>query len=219
MVISGEKAPAFSARTLQLPPAQADNSAAIIAYTRENYSKRREDVEKAINDLINPPDHLQRKGPGNPGFKPAPHENDLQAQSAAQAKQWPVDAGAKPVVSEPNRPKIIADTPAGQAALSGKPAQPTEPTSEHPPAVKSDEQPVKKKRSRSRRKKSTTGEQPQGTPNTTSAPQPQVADRPDPTPAPTAATPKPVATPPATAPTSQPKPAQPERDTSILRIR
>src|SRR5690606_15382993 len=109
MVINGEKAPAFSARTLQLPPPQTDNTAAIIEHTRANYSQSREAVEKAINDLIQPPDNLQRKGPGNPGFKPTPHPNDAQAlESAAQAKKWPIDSGAKPAAppksTGPNEP-------------------------------------------------------------------------------------------------------------------
>lgn len=225
MVISGEKAPAFSARTLQLPPAQADNSAAIIAYTREHYSRRREDVEQSINDLIQPPDTLQRKGPGNPGFKPAPHENDVQAQSASQAKQWPIDAGAKPVAA-PNRPKIIADTPAGQAALTGQAAPVVVAASSPAPEEKNDEQaPAKRKRSRSRRKKPAAGEQSQGSdtpqqPSAQQTPRADVAPATDPTklrvhpPQPTAAQN------PEQPPKAQPAPpVQPKPDASILRIR
>jgi hypothetical protein len=134
MVIQGEKAPAFSARTLQLPPAQTDNSAAIVDHTRANYSRKREDIEREINGQIQVPEHLQRKGPGNPDYKPTPHPNDQQEKgpiSQALAKQWPVDAGARPVIStpvttevasagqrpaEPNRPKFIIETPEGEAA-------------------------------------------------------------------------------------------------------
>lgn len=181
MVIGGEKAPAFSARTLQLPPAQTDNSAQIIERTRAMYSQRREDVEKAINDLIQPPENLQRKGPGNPDFKPTPHPNDKQLrpgdpgykpQSQAQAKQWPVDAGAKAVAAprmpqEPNRPKFIIETPAGEAALGSdkQDEQSTPPNGtkmEQKNSVSSDAFPgdettevrPKRKRTRSRRKKS-----------------------------------------------------------------
>jgi hypothetical protein len=181
MVIQGEKAPAFSARTLQLPPAQADNSAAIIEHTRMYYSRTREDVEQSINDLINPPDHLQRKGPGNPGFKPEPHPNDRQVkgpqelQSQTQAKQWPIDDSARPVQTvpaEPNRPKFIIETPAGEAAI-GAPAKDERPEKPAPATketttveqgsatsvVTDGETPTekpKRKRSRSRRKKSGT---------------------------------------------------------------
>lgn len=165
MVIRGEKAPAFSARTLQLPPPQADNTAAIIEHTRANYSRRREDVEQAINNLIQPPEHLQRKGPGNPEYKPTPHPNDLQAKgptSQARAKQWPIDDGAKSAgrpakqqQTEPNRPKFIIETPAGEAAVT-KADSPKPNEEEQKTNIESkDDQPAKKKRSRSRRKKPT----------------------------------------------------------------
>lgn len=133
MVIGGEKTPAFSARTLQLPPAQTDNSAAIVAYTREKYSKSRAEVEQAINDIIMPPENLKKQ--------PAP-----QIQSATQAKQWPIDEGAIPAIEQPsapvastpapNHPKLVVETPEGEAAVAATEAAPT-----------------KKKRSRSRKKK------------------------------------------------------------------
>ncbi|MFA5172671.1 MAG: type IV secretion system DNA-binding domain-containing protein, partial [Sulfuriferula sp.] len=148
MVINGEKVPAFSARTLQLPPPQADNTAAIVEYTRAHYSRTREDVERSINELIMPPEQLQRKGPGNPGFKMS------QPETPALAKQWPIDDGAKPAnnaqpasqalkPTEPNHPKLIIETPAGEAAIAGN----TQPQ----PA--DGEAPAKRKRSRSRKRK------------------------------------------------------------------
>ncbi|MDQ5982882.1 MAG: hypothetical protein QG549_880 [Patescibacteria group bacterium] len=161
MVIRGEKTPAFSARTLQLPPPQADNSAAIIENTRLRYSQRREDVEQAINDMIQPPETLQRKGPGNPGFKPVPHPNDLQPRPG-DANYRPVQAAAPQKTNEPNRPKFILETPQGDAVVSAaeikaavvgdKVAQPAE----QPPKEDAPDQPPKKKRTRSRRKKPAT---------------------------------------------------------------
>ena len=171
MVIRGEKAPAFSARTLQLPPSQTDNTAAIVEHTRANYSRRREDVEAEINNLINPPEHLQRRGPGNP-------------KSTSQAKQWPIDPGAKPATtpvatpvlesSEPNRPKFIIETQAGEAALSQPDTSKTDAkqqssdeklskqtekgeqrTTHSQDSDSREEQPAKKRRTRSRRKKTT----------------------------------------------------------------
>ncbi|MFZ2544624.1 MAG: type IV secretion system DNA-binding domain-containing protein [Candidatus Saccharimonadales bacterium] len=136
MVIEGEKVPAFSARTLQLPPAQADNSLAIIQHTRTTYSRERADIEREINELITPPENLK---------KPV-----VQPQSQAQAKQWPIDSGATPIVQqqpnpvitpitapspEPNRPKLVIETPEGEAAIA------------------SIEDTPKKKRSRSRKRK------------------------------------------------------------------
>lgn len=161
MVIRGEKTPAFSARTLQLPPPQADNSAAIIENTRLHYSQRREDVEQAINDMIQPPETLQRKGPGNPGFKPVPHPNDLQPRPG-DANYRPVQTAAPQKTHEPNRPKFILETPQGDAVVSAaeikaavvgdKVAQPAE----QPPKEDASDQPPKKKRTRSRRKKPAT---------------------------------------------------------------
>ena len=112
MVINGEKAPAFSARTLQLPPAQTDNTSYIVENTRAHYSRSREEVEAEISAIMQPPSHLQKK-PAAP-------------QSQTLAKQWPIDAGATPVV--PVNP-----------ATSG-----------------SDAPTPKKKRTRSRRRKQTT---------------------------------------------------------------
>lgn len=61
MVINGEKAPAFSATTLNLPTAQTDHTSKIIEHTRLNYSRSREDIEAAISKLIQPPTHLLGK--------------------------------------------------------------------------------------------------------------------------------------------------------------
>ncbi len=48
MSIDGEKSVPFSARTLQMPPAQEDQSESIIAQSRQRYSTPREDVEREI---------------------------------------------------------------------------------------------------------------------------------------------------------------------------
>lgn len=151
MVISGEKTPAFSARTLQLPPAQTDNSATIIQYTRERYSKTREEVEKAISDTILPPENLKKQP----------------VQSPAQAQQWPIAAGAVPAANqhmptppaEPNRPKLVVETPEGEAAVAAA----TEPA------------PAKKKRSRSRRKKKSAAIPDTSTPTSTSEKKPEAS--------------------------------------------
>jgi hypothetical protein len=81
MVIAGEKAPAFSATTLTLPPIQIDNTAQIIENTRRTYSRSRSEVETEIDAAIK----MQQQGAA--ASKPQP-------QSQAQAKNWPVDTGA-----------------------------------------------------------------------------------------------------------------------------
>ena len=51
MTIAGEKAPAFSFRSLAMPEAQQDNSDAIIKLSHERYSKKRTDVEYTIENV------------------------------------------------------------------------------------------------------------------------------------------------------------------------
>lgn len=207
MVINGEKTPAFSARTLQLPPAQTDNSAAIIEHTRANYSQSREAVEQAINQIIMPPENLKKQ--------PAP-----QVQSQTQAKQWPVDAGATPVVDvvspeqpatppEPNRPKLVVETPEGEAAVTA-----------------ATEAPAKKKRSR-RRKKKTTDANPESTPQQTQSEAKVEEKKPENTnTGPAAASSKPVESAPANSMPTKPTPlpletSQPKQDDTLglLKIR
>jgi len=123
MVINGEKAPAFSATTLTLPPEQIDNTGRIIEHTRRYYSRNRAEIEKEISDAIQVPQNLQ------PQQKPP--------QSQAQAKQWPVDAGAQAVR------QILGSGPALEQG-SEEPAKP------------------KRKRTRTRKRKpaASTGESP-----------------------------------------------------------
>ncbi len=129
MVINGEKAPAFSATTLTLPPQQADNTSQIIENTRRYYSRPRAEVEADIDRLIRPPEHLQ---------KPTP-------QSQAQARQWPINAQTQTVTPQPQ--------PVAAAAAPTQPqSAPTQPVA---PAPGPDGTP-KKKRTRSRRKKKPT---------------------------------------------------------------
>ncbi|HEU4830858.1 MAG TPA: type IV secretion system DNA-binding domain-containing protein, partial [Candidatus Saccharimonadales bacterium] len=102
MVIKGEKAPAFSATTLTLPPPQIDNTGRIIENTRRHYSRSRAEVEQEISNLIKPPEHLKKP-----------------PVSRAQAMKWPVgmqpysdasDGAGKsdsptPVTTEVEKPK------------------------------------------------------------------------------------------------------------------
>ena len=54
MVINGEKAPAFSATTLNLPEAKRSHLSRIIEHSRELYSQSRQMVEDTINERIHP---------------------------------------------------------------------------------------------------------------------------------------------------------------------
>jgi hypothetical protein len=130
MVIGGEKTPAFSARTLELPPAQTDNTPQIIENTRRLYSRSRSEVEQEITLAIQPPQHLLPKN----------------AQSASQAKQWPLPASAKPATTQSKPAALPAATPT--AALPDQ-------SGEAPmPADAAEQTPPKKKRTRTRKRKS-----------------------------------------------------------------
>lgn len=143
MVINGEKAPAFSARTLNLPPPQTDNTGRIIEHTRALYSRDRAEVEREISELIQPTSKQQPQ--------PAP-------QSAAQEKQWPVNAQTNditptPVEAAQASPATVEVTPPPSTAVSS----PTETSPEETqPSV--EEGTAKKKRKRRRKKKSSTQE-------------------------------------------------------------
>lgn len=80
MVIGGEKTPAFSAKTLELPPAQTDNTPHIIEYSRRHYSRDRSEVEREIATVMLP-------------AKPAPSKPH--ATEAPVAAPQPKEQGAK----------------------------------------------------------------------------------------------------------------------------
>jgi hypothetical protein len=96
MVINGEKAPAFSARTLNLPPAQTDNTHLIIENTRALYGQPRGAIEESINNRIMPPENLVVKRPG-PAYTPPKSDEQREADRRereaamfAQGKTWPI---------------------------------------------------------------------------------------------------------------------------------
>ena len=156
MVIKGEKSPAFSASTLTLPPMQNDNSSIIIENTRRNYSRSRADVEQEIDAAIQPPQHLQSK---------------KQPQSAAQAKQWPINAHTQTVtpnkiVFKTDPSKLVANSGAStnnsETAAAKTPS--TRPTTEpekvagsNPGDATATAAPERKKRTRTRKRKPAAG--------------------------------------------------------------
>ncbi len=85
MVIGGEKTPAFSARTLELPPSQADNTLHIIEHSRRMYSRSREDVEKEINAAIMPQPQPQKQPP-RPAAQPITRQPAQQPITTANTR-------------------------------------------------------------------------------------------------------------------------------------
>jgi hypothetical protein len=101
MVINGEKTPAFSAKTLNLPIPQDDNTGRIVENTRVNFSRDRAEVETEIA-------HLMMSGSAKDG-RSIP-------QTAAMAAQWPIDSGAQAV--QPIRTATADTTPTMPAAMT-----------------------------------------------------------------------------------------------------
>lgn len=91
MTIGGEKTPAFSAVTLDIPPIQGDESAAIIAHSREKFALKRTEIEGYIgrNYLVETAPVSKR--PAAP--KPAP--------PAHEANSAPLNPEAGPEVTKP----------------------------------------------------------------------------------------------------------------------
>jgi hypothetical protein len=173
MVIRGEKSPAFSASTLTLPPAATDNSSRIIENTRRNFSRSRADVEREIDEAI------QTAAPA------APAQQNKPPQSAARAKQWPINAQTQTVTpQQPNRPRIILEQPA-QSTADTAPAASTNNSATaapQPPATNPDGTPVKKKRTRTRKRKPAASTAANATNAPTSSPDAKPAPKPTPTP-------------------------------------
>jgi hypothetical protein len=154
MVINGEKAPAFSAKTLNLPDPQDDNTGRIIENTRNNYGQPREDIQKSINDRILPPEHLNVKRPG-PAYTPPKSAEQREAERAAkeqemlaQGKEWPINSGSGTTITPDSLNNELRPAPA--------------PTSAEP---EEDVKPARKKRTRSRKKKSPAQTEEKGSPS------------------------------------------------------
>ncbi|MNX34150.1 AAA-like domain protein [compost metagenome] len=152
MVINGEKSPAFSARTLELPPPQVDNTGRIIENTRRSYSKSRTEVEEAISAVIQPPQQFQPKKP---------------PVSQSVAKQWPVNAQSQTITPQNQQPKPAAQ----QGSTTTQPA-PTTPQE----AIGSGAAPAKRKRTRRRKKPTTTTDTPSEQGTAQVKPQPSTND-------------------------------------------
>jgi hypothetical protein len=145
MVVGGEKTPAFSATTLTLPPEQIDNTGRIIENTRRLYSRSRAEVEQEISAVVQAQMDTQNQDGGGGNRQPQP-------QSHAQAKQWPIDAGAKAVGSIVKTPDLAPSTTQADST----------PLTQQSAAFGSEvETPAKRKRKRTRKRKPSTTTTPQ----------------------------------------------------------
>ena len=168
MVINGEKAPAFSARTLNLPPAQTDNTHLIIENTRARYGQPRSAIEESINNRIMPPENLVVKRPG-PAYTPPKSEEqretdrrERESTMVAQGKQWPISN----VTPDEVNSALQAAKEQGTTATPGRTEADRRPLA----AFGSEENSAaKRKRPRTRKRKPSDGEEPsrraENTPN------------------------------------------------------
>lgn len=179
MVINGEKTPAFSARTLNLPPAQTDNTKHIIENTRRLYSRTRAEVEEAISAAINKQSGGQPAKPAVPVPAPKQWPINTQTNVITPDSVTAVGENVTPIVTEVTQPKL--DQPATPALETGE-----------APA------PAKKKRRRRKKKSaaSAEGSNEAGNTNTTLPPPmtPESAKEPSSKAAESAHTPKPLPT-------------------------
>jgi len=139
MTIEGEKTPAFSAISLNLPPAQVDYSAAITDNSRARYASSRAYVERYVGD---------RYSVGTQQDQPAPVR-----QSSQPSQKQPAAAPEKPAQTPQQR--------VAQAALrQTETVAPPKPTPAAAAKPADEEPPKKRKRTRRRKRKTTDGTAP-----------------------------------------------------------
>ncbi|AGL62519.1 hypothetical protein L336_0817 [Candidatus Saccharimonas aalborgensis] len=173
MVINGEKAPAFSATTLNLPIPQEDNTGRIIEYTRMHYSRTREDIQHEIDERIMPSD---------PNKKPPQAPTPTNTPPVSVERLWPINAHTQTVTPDSLNTSLIQQ----QGRVASSPL-PTAAVASSPLSVVDNENQgqAKKRRSRSRKRKPTSDspisvEREQGTTPSRPAAKPESSPR-DPT--------------------------------------
>lgn len=118
MVIGGEKTPAFSARSLELPPSQADNTPHIIEHSRRMYSKSREDVEREISDIIMP--NRNQKKQAAPKPNPQTNSQPNKAQPSANSGEVVLQIRGNSELDKPNSSPEVTTTPESTVTTTPK---------------------------------------------------------------------------------------------------
>ena len=118
MVIGGEKTPAFSARSLELPPSQADNTPHIIEHSRRMYSKSREDVEREIGDIIMP--NRNQKKQAAPQPNPQTNSQPNKTQPSTDSGEVVLQIRGNSELDKPNSSPEVATTPESTATTTPK---------------------------------------------------------------------------------------------------
>ena len=121
MVIGGEKTPAFSARTLELPPSQADNTLHIIEHSRRTYSRDREEVEQEISSVIMPQQPQKQSAQPSPQTVAATTQNQTMANHPEPTKT--ISKPATPQTTTTEREVVLQirnDSTLNQTAQSNR---------------------------------------------------------------------------------------------------
>jgi hypothetical protein len=147
MTINGEKAPAFSAKTLNLPPQNASYVPQIIELSRQRYSVERAVVEKIIREGIE--GRLQSPKP-QPALPPAAHvDNRPNPQVARPKAQAQLNHFAQTTADTTNKvASTLIKAVTGGASGSTESATMQIHESTSPQSQTNNEQPVKRKRTR-----------------------------------------------------------------------
>ena len=118
MVIGGEKTPAFSARSLELPPSQADNTPHIIEHSRRMYSKSREDGEREISDIIMP--NRNQKKQAAPQPNPQTNSQPNKTQPSTDSGEVVLQIRGNSELDKPNSSPEVATTPESTVTTTPK---------------------------------------------------------------------------------------------------
>ena len=118
MVIGGEKTPAFSARSLELPPSQADNTPHIIEHSRRMYSKSREDVEREISDIIMPNRNQKKQAAPQPNLQTNSQPNKTQPSTGSGEIVLQIRGNSE--LDKPKSSPEVATTPESTATTTPK---------------------------------------------------------------------------------------------------
>lgn len=164
MTIGGEKVPAFSAISLNLPPFTTDYTAEIIAHSRAQYAQSREYIERYVAGRYLTQENAAAKQTEPKNTKPVHQPQPKQAAPAPKSSPQSQPASESPSSAGPKK-SIIRDAlkaPAvlSQAILSQVTTDPKVATAK---PAKAPEQPEaseqeKPKRKRTRRRKKKTGD-------------------------------------------------------------
>ena len=128
MMIGGEKAPAFSAKTLNLPQPPDDNSAQIVAQTREHYGRDKHEVEKLVRDASGLPDIKKEQAVAS-APKPTPRAQLIKlATGITHPERAESNAGA----IETQKPKRKRSRRRKSGGSSGQPTSAPKPASDNP---------------------------------------------------------------------------------------